>query len=491
MFDLTDDTIVAVSSAPGWADRGIVRMSGPAALSIAAELFAAESGLELAAQSGFTRLCGQVRVDGLSNSGSTARANAAGSAVRTSLACPAECYLFRAPRSYTRQDCVELHVPGSPPLLAMLVDAAVARGARPAQPGEFTARAYLAGALDLAQAEAVAAVIRARSDAELRAAHALRRGDLSQRIAAACDRLADLVALVEADIDFAEEPIDFITPDELHRRALDLHGELTRLVEQADSTERLTALPTILLLGAPNAGKSSLLNALSGMDRAICSAVAGTTRDVLSAPIALGRAEALLLDAAGHEPPGPAASEDERAAAVQAAMLRAAVDADLICLVVDLNLDVSDASLAPLQAVERTAAVVAANKIDLLAPNTATARIERLSRTGVGPVCGVSATVGTGLADLRRVLAEQLQGGPTEENRAVALNARQRQSLKNACAALDRAAALAGQARQTIDAADLVALELREALDALGAVTGAVTTEDLLGRVFANFCIGK
>jgi tRNA modification GTPase len=468
MLYTIDDTIVAVSSPPGWAARGIVRLSGPESRRIASAVFVAEGDDSPSSVAGFTRLGGRVCLD-----------------ERRSV--PAECYVFRAPHSYTRQDCVELHTVGSPPLLAMLTELAVAAGARLAQPGEFTARAFLAGAMDMTQAEAVAALIAARSDAELRAAQRLKQGALSQATADLADRLADLTALVEADIDFATEPIEFIGPAELGQRLDELMSQLRHLLETAESTERLACLPTVMLLGLPNVGKSSLMNALTGMDRAICSAVAGTTRDVLSAPLALGRGEVVLLDAAGH------ADDTEGIAGLARQRARAAAStADLICLVVDCSREPSAEVWEPLAGLERPCVVVGANKIDLVDRVTLERRVAELARAGVGAVCPVSATEGTGLAALGQQLERSLAGARAGgHDPVIALTARQRDSLETCGRALRRAAELARDAVETIDCADLLALELREALDALGEVTGAVTTDDLLGRVFASFCIGK
>ncbi|MCP4247688.1 MAG: tRNA modification GTPase [bacterium] len=468
MFDLTDDTIVAVASPPGWAARGIVRLSGPDALATADAVFVSGDGQSLTDCRGFTRRIGRVRLD-------------------RDRSFPAECYVFRAPHSYTRQDGIELHVPGSPPLLAMLTEALVAGGARLAQPGEFTARAFLSGAMDLTRVEAVAALIRARSDGELRAASHMMRGHLTDTIRTATDALADLTARVEADIDFAEEPINFIAPAELTDRLAELGEGLTALIERADSTERLAVLPSILLLGAPNAGKSSLMNALTGMDRAICSAVVGTTRDVLSAPLALGRAEALVWDAAGHQ-----SDTGELADRIRQATYAAAQEADLICLVADLTDPPTEATWGQLRVAGRSSVVVAANKMDLVDQDVIAERVAALEAAEQGAVYSVSAVTGAGLDDLRRAFAAHLFDGPSStDDHYVALTARQHEHLDTARSAIDRAAGLASEMTETIDSADLIALELREALAALGAVTGEVTTDDLLGRVFASFCIGK
>lgn len=471
MYETLEDTIVAISSAAGHAPRGIVRLSGPDALAIASRLFHSTAGPPLHEQVGFRRIIGTV------HAGQTAPV-------------PGEVYLFRAPHSYTRQDCAEIHTIGSPPLLAMVVNAAIDAGARPAQPGEFTARAFLAGAMDLSRAQAVAATINARTDAQLRAARKLQDGHLSRQVADWQRQLAELTALVEADIDFAEEPIEFIAPDALRTRVQALMDDIKNLCAAATGIERFDVSPTILLLGPPNAGKSSLLNALSGLDRAICSAIAGTTRDILTAPIRVGNAEALLLDAAGVHDDG-----DTLLREAQTKALRTAQRVDLLCLVVDLTATPSPALFDALPAAPTTPYILVANKADRVDAGHADATLQSLeSLAPVRPAAAfaVSAVRGDGLDRLRAALADQLSTrDDLAEDTDVVLSARQRAALDTAAAALDRAMHEADGIGATVDRAEILAFELRVALDALKPLVGEVTTEDLLTSIFASFCIGK
>lgn len=319
-------------------------------------------------------------------------------------------------------------------------------------------------------------------------------GSLAKRIAAIRDRLGELLALVEADIDFAEEPIEFITPEDLQARLLDVLFELNELLGQSPPTEHFSQLPRILLLGPPNAGKSSLVNRLSGTPRSICAAVAGTTRDILAAPIQLGRGEAILLDSAGVDE-----SEDHIIAQARELALSEAERVDLVCLVFDVAGLISDAlpqSLArfieQVRALDLPSTVVAANKVDLIAAGSRPAVFARLESLRLGEVVGVSAWTGEGIERLRECFLERTGGSETTaHSEAILMTARQRSAMVDAANSLQHGAELAAGASETIDCADLLAFELREALDHLGAVTGAVTTEDLLSHVFANFCIGK
>ena len=468
MLDRLDDTIVAVSSAPGHGAVGIVRLSGPQAIHVTNQIAELDGEKTLTDQRGSTRCRGRVSLD-------------------PDRSLPSSFFVFRAPHSYTQQDLVEIHTIGSPVVLELVRQRCISFGALPAQPGEFTARAYLLGSMSLSEAEAVAGSIRAQSDTQLRAARRVKDGILSSQIKNARDELVELVALVEADIDFAEEPIDFITPDELSHRLSSIHEQLEKLLTGSKAVERFDVLPRILLIGPPNAGKSSLMNCLSGTSRAICAAAAGTTRDILSAPIRLGRGEAILLDTAGVDQ-----SEDDMIAQARAMTLSTAERVDLLCIVVDITQTIDRYFLETIRTLDIPHSVIAANKSDLIDKQESDQYEKQIEEWNPGDVSVVSALKGTGIEVLRNAMEKALRDQlTTTHGEAVLVSERQQTAIDEANQALLRAISLSSQAVETIDCADLLAFELRDALDQLGSVTGEITTEDLLGQVFANFCIGK
>lgn len=468
MLDRLDETIVALSSAPGSGPVGIVRLSGPKALGVAAAV------ATISDNRCFDQVPASTRVFGYIQLGDGGRI-------------PAHIYVFRAPRSYTRQDSVEIHAPGSPATLGLIRALCMEHGAVLAQAGEFTARAFLSGAMDLTRAEAVAGIIHAESDTQLRAARHMMDGTVGQAVERTRDEMAEMLALVEADIDFAEEPIDFIAPTELTERLGAIDRRLEAWLARSVSVERFHTLPRILLFGQPNAGKSSLMNRLSGTSRAICATVAGTTRDILTAPVSLGRTEAMLLDSAGLDQ-----TEDEIIAQARELTLSAAERVDVVCVVVDLSVCEDDHVRGMLRTLELPKLIVVANKCDLVSIEAIRAHVNTLRSWNLGPVCVVSAETGSGIDTLRGAIEESLGGITTTTwGESVIISERQRRSVAAAKDAIDSALALTASVDETIDCADLLAFEIREALDQLGAVTGAVTTDDLLAQVFANFCIGK
>ena len=471
MFNVLDDTIAAISSTIGHSPRGILRLCGPQAVPIADRLFAPDEPPALSARPGHACFLGRLRL----------------SPPEPTPSLPAEAYLFRAPRSYTQQDVVELHTLGSPPVLSMTLQYCFASGARLAEPGEFTARAFFSGQLDLSEVEGVGALIHAESDAQLRAGERLLHGALSRQATALQDRLSDALALVEADIDFAEEPIDFIRPDELRRRLQSIADDLCTLLTSSLSAERIETLPRVMLLGPPNVGKSSLLNRLSGLDRAICSALPGTTRDVLSAPLEMPHGEAILVDAAGL---GRTETYIDRLA--DAAVHDAVRQADVLLFVVDLSRQPMRPCFELLDDVPDRPMIVLANKTDLIPPAELPDRLHAIDLPRRAPVLAVSALTGSGCAKLVAEIERALHAEPTRPGAdLIALNSRHRHALTDAADAIDRAVALAAGLSETLDAAELIAIELRQASDDLGHIAGQVMTDDLLGRIFEGFCIGK
>ncbi len=376
---------------------------------------------------------------------------------------PAWLYVFRAPRSYTGDDLVEFHIPGNPLLARMLLDELYDRGARPAEPGEFTARAYFNGRLDLTEAEGVAATIAAHSEAELSAARQLLAGELARRLKPAIDLLATTLALVEVGIDFSEEDVTFLPDDDARRRIASINATLADLINNSARFEALTHEPTIVLIGRPNAGKSTLLNTLAGRARAIVSPIAGTTRDALTAEVPLTRGLVRITDVAGLDHFPQNAIEIQMQQRAQSALEAA----DIVVLVQDI------ADAAPPPPLARQPHLTVHTKLDL----------QQDPPTPSSDVIQISAQTGQNLPDLRNRLDQLCFGQPS--GASLALNARHLKAISTAQSALTRAHDLAQPTPE------ILALELREALDALGQITGNISPEDLLGRIFSAFCIGK
>ncbi|HJT34167.1 MAG TPA: tRNA modification GTPase [Pirellulales bacterium] len=472
MFDL-NETIAAIASPPGGAARGIVRISGPGALTAVVRLFSPDGPTDLGEIRRPTALDGRLRL------------------VRVEAPVPCRLYLWPSSRSYTRQPTAELHTLGSPPLLAQVLDELCAAGARPARPGEFTLRAFLAGRLDLTQAEAVLGVIDARGPEQLSTALAQLAGGLATPLARLRDELLDLLAHLEAGLDFAEEEIEFISADQLVRQLQAALTVVAQLAEQMESRAETSEVVRVVLVGAPNVGKTSLYNALAGQ-AALVSPRAGTTRDYLRARLDLGGVACELVDTAGIGSPSPAAMPAVEVGArdlIDLLAQRAAADereqADIEILCLDAT--------RPLNAWERSAAgesssrqrIVVLNKIDQRLAHPRNDRGFDLAQT---EAIETSSVTGAGLDRLRQRLRALACAVGRDGGQAVASTAaRCRESLRQAAAALNRAGELAAARRGE----ELVAAEVRLALDGLGQIIGAIYTEDVLDRIFSRFCIGK
>lgn len=462
MNDRLDEAdIAAVASPPAPAPRGLVRLSGDGVLAL----------LDAALEAPCPRRRGV----------STARIRPI-AALGAPL--PAVLLVMPAPASFTGEDAAELAVPGNPWLLAAVVDGLIERSRskggdlRRAHPGEFAARAFLRGRIDLSRAEGLAASIAARTDAELAAARSLREGALAREGEAAADAVGELLGLLEAGIDFAdEEDVVAISARALAEGLAAVGSRLRRLLDRSIGLESIGASPRVVLAGPPNAGKSSLFNALLGTRRTVTAPVAGTTRDAVAAPLVLeddlGAVEVLLVDVAGEEEGAGAGSPMEAAMRRRAASERARATVVLRC-------HPPEAGEVP-QAV--AGEILVLTKSDLLRRRDAPA----------GSIAASAATA-EGIPDLRRAIAKAAADGNLGTSGAaeLALSERHRAAIARAASLLAEAEAIARSSEGDAPRdQEIVASLLREALDALGTIGGRLEPDEVLGRIFARFCIGK
>lgn len=457
----TTDTIAAIATAPGAGAVGVVRVSGPDAYAVADAVFRPAGGARPSGVGPGRVLFGRV-------------------AARGEVVDQALLLTFKAPASYTGQDVVELQTHGGPAVLRRVLELCLEAGARAAGPGEFTLRAYLNGKLDLAQAEAVLDLVNASTEAARRNAAGGLTGALSRRIGEVQSDVTAAYAELQAGFDYPDEGVPEARLQEPLRRALSRVDELLATAEAGRLTREGARLA---LLGRPNAGKSSLLNALLGYQRSLVSDVPGTTRDYLEAPLVIGGVPVTLIDTAGIR-----AADDALEASGVVLTHEVAERADLRLLVLDLSrpLDGEDRALlarfAPHAPVERgggrTHTVVVGSKADL--PPT-WARRDLGLHEGV-PYVAVSAVSGAGLEELRATLADQLVGDAAGAELWVG-NDRHVEALKRARASI--AAALGHDE-------ELAALDLQDALAALATITGREgVVEETLASIFARFCVGK
>lgn len=458
------DTIIACSTRLSPSPRAIVRLSGPDVPRLARTI-ACETIVPRHAT------CGVVNVG-------------------SSLEIPVLCVLFVAPASYTGQDVLELALPGNPVLVERVIGALISTGdaVRRAEPGEFSARAFLHGKLTLEQAEGVAGVIAARTGEQLDAAARLLRGTTGARYRAWCDELLTLLALVEAGIDFTDqEDVVAISASDLAGRARAIDNAIAAELGAARGSTSERSQPVVLLVGAPNAGKSTLFNALLGRRRAVESPIPGTTRDVLREELDLGahvsgagRVE--LCDSAGLDGSIVAGASD---AAGQSATREAIADADVIvhCDPAGVFAECSGASEAPHVLRVRTKC----DRASPPAPVMARPGDRHVTAADIIPVCALD---GWNMGALRRAIADASGVGGVG-GLAVARHAEAMRATRAALAGVIDRAGLAGGQGAGLASAETMAESLRSALDAIGAVSGRASTEDILAKVFSAFCVGK
>jgi tRNA modification GTPase len=456
MFSL-DDTIAAIATAAGGAARGIVRLSGANSIDVVDGCFVREnSGVKLRDVSIARVISGNIRT--------------------ASLVIPTDLFLWPSRRSYTRQPLAEIHTFGSPPLLEAILQTVCRSGARLAQPGEFTLRAFLAGRIDLTQAEAVLGVIDAADRNQLQVALGQLAGGLARPLHQLRSDLLDLLADLEAGLDFVEDDIRFVAPEELSRRLAAAAKQIDNIAKQLFARGTTAGRPRVVLAGCPNVGKSSLFNALVGDAAALVSPAAGTTRDYLTARIDANGLPIELIDTAGVSNSSDGAESSHSAGidtAAQTASAEQSRQSDLRLLCLDSTRPLNDWEQSQL-AIDQTLIVL--TKCD-----------QPSGHDRLPSALATSSQTRMGLDDLLRAVEKALSAKPIDGSVVAGTAARVGESIRLAGESLARAFELATSAVSD----ELIAAEIRTALSELGKVVGAVYTDDLLDRVFSRFCIGK
>lgn len=456
------ETVVAVATPPGTGALAIVRLSGPQAVAAVAARF---RGADLRRAASHTAHYGYLMA------GAEPAAEPVDDVVVT---------VFRAPRSYTGEDCVEITCHGNPLLAARIVDTLLA-GDPPvaaAGPGEFTKRAFLAGRLDLSQAEAVADLIRGSADTALRGARARLDGAVAALVEPIREGLLDARSELEVELDFAEEEGDLADRGAVRARLAAVADLLTQAAADPLYAEQPYDGVNAAIVGPPNVGKSSILNRLAGADRAIVDAAPGTTRDVIREDLSIAGMRVRLCDTAGIR---PGTGGVERAGIERTR--EAAEQADLAILVGDARTGFAApvrAEVEEMIAPDRLLPVL--NKADLL------------DGAPAAPPAGallVSARTGAGIAELAAALRSRAAGVDYTEHGAAVAGARHRRAFRDALAEVEAAVGLLGAGADGGAGAEVVAVHLRKATACLDEILGVVTTDDLLNRIFERFCIGK
>lgn len=445
------DTIAAVATPPGMGGVGIVRVSGPLVRQIATSVLGELPRPRRAEYHRFVDAQSATLDEGLA-------------------------LYFPAPRSFTGEDVLELQGHGGPVVLDLLLQRACELGARPARPGEFSERAFLNGKLDLAQAEAVADLIEAGSEAGARAALRSLQGEFSARVQALETQLVELRTYVEAALDFPDEDIDFLADERIAGRLEDLREQLLEVIGAARQGQLLREGMTVVIAGRPNAGKSSLLNALAGREAAIVTHVPGTTRDVLREYLHLDGMPLHVIDTAGlRHSDDPVEQEGIRRAWSEIER------ADRLLLVIDDQIGWTDEDSAILAGLpDRLPRSLVFNKCDL------SGRAGGPVAAGEAEAFAISALEGTGLDALRRHLEACMGYRPAGEGDFMARR-RHIEALNGARVQIEHALATFGGGL----GGELIAEDMRLAHRQLGEITGEFSSEDLLGAIFSSFCIGK
>jgi tRNA modification GTPase len=478
-----DDTIVAIATPPGRGGIGVVRLAGFEAVAIAMPMLRLKHELE-PGRAVFGELVepGEAETNeigcrtGMSDPhGEFSSSRAGAPAPHNDRIDEVVVTYFAKPHSYTADDVIEISAHGSPVVLAHVVELALARGARLAEPGEFTMRAFLNGRIDLTQAEAVRDLIESQTLYQAKVAAQQLEGALSKRLQPIKQKLVELIATLEAGIDFAEDDISVMPAERIVEGVATVRAPLEELSRSFGYGKVVREGITLAIVGHPNVGKSSLFNRLVERERAIVTATPGTTRDLVTETVSLEGIPIQLVDTAGIRH----ALDEAESIGIKKSM-EALADADLVLVVRDASQEVSPEDEQLLGQVQGRAAIVVENKSDLAAGT-----IHGVSNNGNAPV-RTSALTGEGIAELRSAILQKATGASSSEP-GFLTNARHQGLVSDSLGALEKAA---GAVALKIPH-EMLLLDLYAALRPLDEITGATTTDDILNLIFSRFCIGK
>ena len=467
-----DDTVVAIATPAGRGGIGVVRLAGPEAVSIAQPMLRLTHTLE-PGRAVFGELVEpEAKNDAQAAAIHPAELDGASGARIDEVVVT----YFQKPHSYTTDDIVEISAHGSPVVLRHIVELALARGARLAEPGEFTMRAFLNGRIDLTQAEAVRDLIESQTLFQAKVAAQQLEGALSKRLQPMKQKLVELIALLEAGIDFAEDDISVLPPDQILKHIAEVQVPLAELAGSFAFGKIVHEGLTLAIVGRPNVGKSSLFNCLVERERAIVTATPGTTRDLVSETVALGGIPVKLVDTAGIR----RALDEAESIGIRKSM-EALADADIVLFVLDASEPLGDEDRELLMHVEGRTAIAVHNKADLDGSELSNFN-SRL------PVIRTSAVTGLGIPELRSEILRHIAGDNIPQAESGFLtNVRHQARVSDAMNGLEAAIEAVGNQVPH----EMLLLDLYSALRPLDEITGATTTEDILNLIFSTFCIGK
>jgi len=461
-----DDTIVAIATPPGRGGIGVVRLSGPEAPPISQSMLRLGGASELQAnRAHFGELIDNVSGERIDEVVAT---------------------FFAKPHSYTTDDVVEISCHGSPVVLRHVVEMALARGARLAEPGEFTMRAFLNGRIDLTQAEAVRDLIDSQTLYQAQVAARQLEGSLSNRVRPIKQKLVELIAIMEAGIDFAEDDVSVIPGEQILARIAAVREPLAQLLASFAFGKVVHEGLTLAIVGRPNVGKSSLFNRLVEHERAIVTSTPGTTRDLVSETVSIGGIPVRMVDTAGIR-----TALDEAESIGVRKSLEALADADVVLVVLDLTTISGEGFEQDLDLIDKTrgrARILVGSKADLHTDARGIVTRTLPADLQGGPGVFTSAVTGEGIDELRAMILQLVHGnGGAQQESGFLTNVRQHGLVQNAVAALDAAAAAVPLSTPH----EMILLDLYNALHALDEITGATMADDILNLIFSSFCIGK